>query len=46
MRGIMMHDEANIMVRSGNGGDGCVSCREKYVPEGGQMAVMVAMAGM
>ncbi|TVR12405.1 MAG: GTPase ObgE [Planctomycetota bacterium] len=32
----MMHDEATIVIRSGNGGDGCVSFRrEKYVPEGG-----------
>jgi GTP-binding protein len=32
----MFVDEANIMVRSGNGGNGCVSFRrEKYIPKGG-----------
>jgi len=31
-----MHDEAEIVVRSGKGGAGCVSFRrEKYIPEGG-----------
>ncbi len=32
----MLHDEATIVVRSGNGGAGCASFRrEKYVPYGG-----------
>jgi GTPase len=32
----MFHDEADIIIRSGNGGAGCISFRrEKYVPEGG-----------
>ena len=31
-----MIDEAKIFVRSGRGGDGCVSLhREKFVPKGG-----------
>ncbi len=32
----MFHDEAEIMIKSGNGGQGCVSFRrEKFIPEGG-----------
>lgn len=32
----MFHDEAEITIKSGNGGQGCVSFRrEKYIPEGG-----------
>src|SRR4029079_14503684 len=30
------HDRARIVVRSGRGGDGALSCRrEKYIPRGG-----------
>jgi GTP-binding protein len=33
---MLMIDEAKIFVRSGKGGDGCVSLhREKFVPKGG-----------
>jgi GTP-binding protein len=32
----MFHDEADIIIKSGSGGHGCVSFRrEKFVPEGG-----------
>ena len=38
-------DEASVRAEAGNGGKGHVSFRrEKYIPLGGQMVVMVGMA--
>ena len=38
-------DETTIHVQAGRGGNGCLSFRrEKYIPEGGPMAAMAAMA--